>query len=440
MNSPQPAHHRTMDTTGGRPGKCRRWLALLPGFGEQPAPAYDSPAMIAYRRKGLSPGTELSSAVNDMTTSGRMSLLKPFVEDLSALAQVDFQSEVTHQRAASSQCCRGWPFANLIASFILAFRALMSYDAVLGVGLSVVSVYVFCNDNALDPVAASLDWNLVSMAVIFPISQCIGWAFSRREGALQLLGTITALLTRLWSAKHTWVVKNGAGKLVPLIDLLDQPEARADYHDLYSSLLGSLVAYLDHSRYTRARHALGLFGADRNLLERKAVALELKLQFDGHLSRVQAMVQELKARGLNGGEAHRLDSYVSQVGIAFDQLTMIKEYRTPQIFRAFSRVYVLLMPFMYGPYYADLAEQAGGKKLGEPGFALAVIFAVAVQLAVSGLVNLLVGLEDPFATKAKYAGHFDTIRVAEIAEEARLHMVAIEKQHRKGWNLREKHV
>jgi len=48
---------------------------------------------------------------------------------------------------------------------------------------------------------------------------------------------------------------------------------------------------------------------------------------------------------------------------------------------------------MYGPYYASLAEEAGGKRVGESGFALAVTFAVAVQLAVSGLVNLLIGLE-----------------------------------------------
>jgi len=43
------------------------------------------------------------------------------------------------------------------------------------------------------------------------------------------------------------------------------------------------------------------------------------------------MLQEIKMRGLAGGEAHRLDSYVSQIGIAFDQLAVIKEYRTPQV-------------------------------------------------------------------------------------------------------------
>ena len=38
--------------------------------------------------------------------------------------------------------------------------------------------------------------------------------------------------------------------------------------------------------------------------------------------------------GLPGGEAHRLDSYISQIGIAWEQLTAIKEYRTPQALRA----------------------------------------------------------------------------------------------------------
>jgi hypothetical protein len=420
---------QVMDTMN-RPSKCRRLFSFLPGVTAHPAPAYDSPAMVAFGRQRL-PSSDVSAHSADLASSGRMSLLKPFVEGLENLAQSGFPVE---RVSTSSRCCKGMPFANLIASFLLATRALLSYDAILGCVLAFTSVYIFCNDPDLDGISANMDWNLVSMAVIFPISQCIGWAFSRREQALALLGTIMALMTRLWSAKHTWVAKNDAGVLVPLYKLLDYPEARADYHELYGSLLASLVAYLDHSRYTRARHALGLFGADRNQMERKGLALELKIHFDGQLSRVQAMIQEIKARGLNGGEAHRLDSYVSQIGVAFDQLTMIKEYRTPQIFRAFSRVYVLLMPFMYGPYYAYLAEEAGGKKIGESGFSLAVIFAIAVQLAVSGLVNLLVGLEDPFATKGKYAGHFDTIRVADLAEEARLHMLCVEKQSRMGWN------
>ena len=43
------------------------------------------------------------------------------------------------------------------------------------------------------------------------------------------------------------------------------------------------------------------------------------------------------------------------------------------------------------------------------------------------------GLEDPFALRAKYAGHFDTIRVADLVESTRLHMLIVEQESRKGW-------
>ncbi len=62
-----------------------------------------------------------------------------------------------------------------------------------------------------------------------------------------------------------------------------------------------------------------------------SVHREAKLRVEAEISRMQALVQDLKEKGLPGGEAHRLDSYVSQLGVAFEQLTYLKEYRTPQV-------------------------------------------------------------------------------------------------------------
>ena len=48
-------------------------------------------------------------------------------------------------------------------------------------------------------------------------------------------------------------------------------------------------------------------------------------------AKVQRLVQHLKTRGLNGGEAHRLDQYTSKAAVALEQLSFIKEYRTPLV-------------------------------------------------------------------------------------------------------------
>ena len=41
------------------------------------------------------------------------------------------------------------------------------------------------------------------------------------------------------------------------------------------------------------------------------------------------LVQQLKVDGLPGGEAHRLDQYLSIIACHFHQVAMLKEYRTP---------------------------------------------------------------------------------------------------------------
>ena len=48
------------------------------------------------------------------------------------------------------------------------------------------------------------------------------------------------------------------------------------------------------------------------------------------------------------------------MGMAFERLTAIKEYRTPRAFRSFARVYILLVGAMYGPDYIMLARSDDG--------------------------------------------------------------------------------
>ena len=58
---------------------------------------------------------------------------------------------------------------------------------------------------------------------------------------------------------------------------------------------------------------------------------------------MRRLIQDVKVKGLPGGEAHRIDSYITMIGVGFDRLCAIKEYRTPRAFRAFARVNILLV-------------------------------------------------------------------------------------------------
>ena len=49
---------------------------------------------------------------------------------------------------------------------------------------------------------------------------------------------------------------------------------------------------------------------------------------------MRRLIQDAKLKGLPGGEAHRVDNYITMIGVGFERLCAIKEYRTPRAVRA----------------------------------------------------------------------------------------------------------
>ena len=198
---------------------------------------------------------ELSGSMGKRTAaaSSLLSLHESFLPE--AAPSDDFETLQSRVEAARCKVPGCGTVLNLVAAFNLAFRALLSFDSVLGCVIAVASVILYGRGGASAGLSFGLDWNLVSMAVIFPISQCIGWSFGRREMALSLLSTVMSLVTRLWSAVHTWKVKDG-GEWRRMSELLEPPAGREELHDLFGRLLSTLVAYFAVPRYMRLRHVM----------------------------------------------------------------------------------------------------------------------------------------------------------------------------------------
>lgn len=384
---------------------------------------------------------------------------------------------------------------NLLASLILATRVLLTYDAILGCCIATYSIWLYWSNELADH-GVKMDWNILSMAVVFPISQGIVMGFTRREHALVEFANMLGNVRQLWGAVHHWQLSPPAAiraqlraseqdeqlhqlsrslppervtspkpaaspKASPALTsvadaaettpppkppkppkpsigdwctaaelwAVSRPDGTAELHHLFGQLLAALIAYFDMPRFSRARHAIDLFGGKAEQQRLQAALHTQRLMVDSGVARLQKLVQSMKVHGLPGGEAHRLDQYVSKVQIAFEQLACLKEYRTPQVFRAFSRVYILLLPLMYGPYYCWLATETGGS------IGLAMAFACVLQLALAGLLNLMLGLEDPFASKNfNQSGRFDRVKVAELCELARQQMVRVSNEAARGWH------
>ena len=209
-----------------------------------------------------------------------------------------------------------------------------------------------------------------------------------------------------------------------MLQLHSDPEAaRAQLRELFEDFLTGLVRYFSLPRWHKARHDV-CHGAEK--IELRKMSREHSQEVDRCIARMQRMVQNLKMLGLPGGEAHRLDQYISKVSIAFDHLSYLKEYRTPQAFRAFARVYILTVGALYGPYYCYVGR---GLDKVEHNFGVAIAFACGIQLAMSGLFNVMKGLEDPFSGP----GGVDNINVPELVGATRDILLQMERDCTESW-------
>jgi hypothetical protein len=74
--------------------------------------------------------------------------------------------------------------------------------------------------------------------------------------------------------------------------------------------------------------------------------------------------------------------------LAFENIKHIYRYRTPRTLRTFSDFFILLLPLLYGPYFADQASEYGR--------GLAYVMPVLFTMILVGLANIQNHLENPF--------------------------------------------
>ena len=203
--------------------------------------------------------------------------------------------------------------SNLVGSFVIAVAILCTAAVLLGCVLAVG--YTMCYWYWGQHLAVGMSWNIVSLAVIIPISQGISMGFKRREHALAEINNLLGHMTVLWGAVHTWNMKSSDGPWVRLVDVFPDPAAaKHELRAMAEELLTALVTYTHMRRNGRARHSMSYYEAE--LKELTENTHKQRLLVCACIARWQRLVQDLKVLGLPGGEAHRLDSYVCQVFMA----------------------------------------------------------------------------------------------------------------------------
>jgi len=217
-------------------------------------------------------------------------------------------------------------------------------------GLSIASTWLCLRFG----ITANFPLILVATAVVFPLVFSISTAYQRRERVLEDYANIKAYGRALFLAARDWPPEADDSRLAVIRDILG--DLLIACRALFT---GPLSGMAEHQRVIHRD-----FG------------------------RLSAFVERLRADGLSANECSRCNQYLGHMMVACENITNIYRYRTPRTLRAFTDFFILLLPIVYGPYFA---HQALGR---EPW--LAFVMPVLFSLVLVGLGNIQNELENPF--------------------------------------------
>jgi len=105
-------------------------------------------------------------------------------------------------------------------------------------------------------------------------------------------------------------------------------------------------------------------------------------------SSLSALTMEMRNYGVQSGEISRVSQYVSKMIIAFDNMKIIHQYRTPVTLRMYSKVFIYVFPIIYGPYFASSFKDYSAS--------LEYVMPVLYSFILVSLDNIQDHLENPF--------------------------------------------
>jgi len=107
-----------------------------------------------------------------------------------------------------------------------------------------------------------------------------------------------------------------------------------------------------------------------------------------NFSKLSHFIKGLRDKGLASGEVSRCNQYLSKMLIAFESVKHIYQYRTPRTLRAYSDIFIVALPILYGPYFAGIS--------GDYAKGLAYVMPILLSVILVSLDNIQDHLENPF--------------------------------------------
>ena len=278
---------------------------------------------------------------------------------------------------------------NIAGAFYIWISHTMSIESFLVISNAVIVTFFYCYN--YEQYAVKLDFSFLSFSVVFPLTFLINTTFGRRDQALQKLADFRGcvLSTALFTYTVDWPdpevpgsYTGGRKRLPPSFNEAVLEDFRRLFQLIYEYLSMPSVSHARHVAFWHKQPYKRRIHSKQNDLLKKWN----DIMFDFYMH-----TEEMRKTGFPSGEASRLHQYHQYLEQRFEQLRWIKYYRTPQATRSFGRVYIYVLPWLTGPYFAWVFEE----QLAES-YAFTMALAGFTFLVLHGLLNTQQGLEDPF--------------------------------------------
>jgi len=233
---------------------------------------------------------------------------------------------------------------------IRSFSSIINYKTFVITALSVLSTYL-CIQMEL---TAKFPDMLVGVAIVFPVVFSIGSAYTRRETALQRFSDFKGHSIAIYYATRDWTTQKDNDLPVRVSNLV-----RDIMIQMKAMLKGSTTEWVD---------------SEKKMYEK--------------FSNLSKLTMEMRNVGVQSGEISRVSQYVSKIIVAFDNMKIVHQYRTPVTLRMYSKVFIYVFPIIYGPYFASSFKDYSAS--------LEYVMPVLYSFILVSLDNIQDHLENPF--------------------------------------------
>jgi len=234
---------------------------------------------------------------------------------------------------------------------IRSFSLIINYKTFIITALAVISTYL-CFRFGL---TAKFPDMLVGVAIVFPVVFSIGSAYTRRETALQRFADFKGHAVAIYYATRDWTTSKD--------------------HDLTIRVKQIIFDMMKLMRE--------MFKTNHDPEWKKNETQMYQL-----FSQLSLLIMDLRNQGVQSSEISRVNQYVSKIIIAFDNMKIIHNYRTPITLRTYSKVFIYIFPIIYGPYFAST--------VGDYSASLEYVMPVLYSFILVSLDNIQDHLENPF--------------------------------------------